>query len=64
MQCQRCFRGDEAHHRVLTDTIDLAVCETCAEEARRLGLATEVLRPFEYVPDDYKLAVRIRDRAR
>ena len=64
MQCQRCLRGEEAHHRVKSETMDIAVCDTCAEEARRLGLATKVFYGFEHVPDGDKLPARIRDRAR
>jgi hypothetical protein len=55
MQCQRCLRGEEAHHRVKSEMMDIAVCDTCAWEARRLGLATEVFHAFEYVPDGYKI---------
>jgi len=64
MRCQRCLKGDEAHHRVHSETLDMAVCDTCADEARGLGLATEVLNAFEYASDDNELSARIRDRAR
>ena len=43
MKCQRCFRGEEAKYRVYTDIIDMKVCVACAEEARKLGIAVEVL---------------------
>ena len=43
MKCQRCFRGEEAKYRVYTDIIDMKVCAACAEEARKLGIAVEVL---------------------
>jgi hypothetical protein len=43
MECQRCLLGKEAKYRVYTDLIDMKVCETCAEEARRLGIAVEAL---------------------
>jgi hypothetical protein len=35
--------GKEAKYRVYSDLIDMKVCETCADEARRLGIAVEVL---------------------
>ncbi len=43
MECQRCLTGKEAKYRVYTDLIDMKVCEACADEARRLGIAVEVL---------------------
>lgn len=43
MECQRCLTGKEAKYRVYTDMIDMKVCEVCADEARKLGLAVEVL---------------------
>ena len=43
MECQRCLTGKEAKYRVYTDIIDMKVCATCAEEARRLGIAVEPL---------------------
>ena len=43
MECQRCLLGKEAKYRVYTDLIDMKVCETCADEARRLGIAVEAL---------------------
>jgi hypothetical protein len=43
MECQRCLLGKEAKYRVYTDIIDMKVCETCADEARRLGIAVEPL---------------------
>ena len=42
MTCQRCQTAD-AHFRVFTDTMDIEVCFSCAEEARRLNIATEDL---------------------
>jgi protein-arginine kinase activator protein McsA len=42
MKCQRCLSGEAAYH-VHTDTIDMKVCAACAAEARRLGIAVEVL---------------------
>ena len=47
MKCQRCVRGEEAKYRVYTDAIELEVCAACAEEARKLGIAVEVLDPGE-----------------
>ena len=43
MKCQRCLRGEEATYRVYTDVIDMKVCAACADEARELGIAVEVL---------------------
>ena len=43
MKCQRCMSGQEATYRVRSDVIDMEVCAACADEARRLGLAVEVL---------------------
>ena len=43
MECQRCLTGKEAKYRVHTDIIDMKVCEVCADEARKLGIAVEVL---------------------
>jgi hypothetical protein len=43
MECQRCSTGKEAKYRVYTDVIDMKVCAAYADEARRLGIAVEVL---------------------
>lgn len=43
MKCQRCLRDEEATYRVHSDLIDMKVCAACADEARRLGIAVEVL---------------------
>jgi hypothetical protein len=43
MECQRCSTGKEAKYRVYTDVINMKVCAACAEEARKLGIAVEVL---------------------
>jgi hypothetical protein len=43
MECQRCLTGKEAKYRVYTDIIDMKVCETCADAARKLGIAVEAL---------------------
>ena len=42
MNCQRCLSGEVAY-RVHTDAIDMKVCAACGAEARRLGIAVEVL---------------------
>ena len=47
MDCQRCLTGKEAKYRVYTDIIDMKVCAACADEARRLGIAVEVLDSAE-----------------
>jgi hypothetical protein len=46
MKCQRCLRS-EAAYRVHSDAIDMKVCAACADEAKRLGIAVEVLGPAE-----------------
>ena len=43
MECQRCLTGKEAKYRVYTESMEMKVCVTCAEEARRLGIAVEPL---------------------
>jgi hypothetical protein len=43
MECQRCLTGKQAKYRVYTDIMDMKVCEACADEARKLGIAVEVL---------------------
>lgn len=43
MKCERCLRGEEAKFRVRSDIIDMKVCAACADEARKLGIAVEVL---------------------
>ena len=43
MECQRCLLGKEAKYRVYTESMEMKVCVTCAEEARRLGIAVEPL---------------------
>ncbi|MFQ5850079.1 MAG: hypothetical protein ACE5JU_05755 [Candidatus Binatia bacterium] len=42
MNCQRCL-ADEARYRVYSDAIDIRVCTSCAEEARELEIAVEIL---------------------
>ena len=43
MKCQRCCGREEAVYRVRSDVIDMKVCAACADEARRLRIAVEVL---------------------
>ena len=43
MKCQRCCGREEATYRVRSDVIDMKVCASCADEARTLGIAVEVL---------------------
>jgi hypothetical protein len=43
MECERCFTGDEARYRAYTDIIDIKVCSACADKARNIGIAVEVL---------------------
>lgn len=43
MECERCFIGEEARYRVYTDIIDMKVCSVCADKARKIGIAVEVL---------------------
>jgi hypothetical protein len=43
MNCQRCCKLEEAIYRVHSDLIDMNVCAVCADEARRLGIAVEIL---------------------
>jgi len=43
MKCERCLRDEQATYQVHSDLIDMKVCAACAAEARRLGIAVEVL---------------------
>ena len=43
MECQRCLLGKEAEYRVYTEAMEMKVCATCAQEARRLGITVEPL---------------------
>lgn len=43
MKCERCSRGEDATHRVYTDAMEIKVCAACAAEAKKLGIAVEVL---------------------
>jgi len=64
MKCQRCFRGEEAKYRVYTDIIDMKVCSACAEEARKLGIAVEVLEGEEEKNNEPKGNPNLRIAAR
>ncbi len=44
MNCKRC-RDNRAEYRARTDKMNIEVCEACAREARRLGIAVQVLQP-------------------
>ena len=45
MKCERCLSpsGEEATYRAYTKVMNMKVCGTCAEEARRLGIAVVIL---------------------
>ena len=43
MKCERCLSDQEAYFRVQTDVLDMLVCTSCADEARKIGLPVEVL---------------------
>jgi hypothetical protein len=43
MNCQRCGNDKEAEFRVVSDVMDNEVCADCAREARRFGMALQVL---------------------
>ena len=47
MKCQRCTSGPGATYRVYSDAMEIKVCAACAAEAKRLGLAIELLHPGE-----------------
>jgi len=42
-RCERCLNSEGAQYRVYTDAIDMKVCQSCAEEARRIGMKVELL---------------------
>jgi hypothetical protein len=48
MKCERCSR-DQATYRVYSETINMKVCRACAEEARRLGIAVELLHSSQRI---------------
>jgi hypothetical protein len=55
MKCERCWRGEEAKFRVHTDIIDIRVCAACADEARELGIAVDVLNLNDEAKSDFAL---------
>ena len=61
MNCQRCSRREEASYRVRSDLIDMKVCAACADEARRLGLAVEVLGAGGRKGNEEKSEPKLRD---
>ena len=38
MLCQRCLNDEEALYRVYSDIMDIVVCPSCADDARRLEI--------------------------
>lgn len=44
MNCKRCI-DNPAEYRARTDKMNIEVCDACAREARRLGIAVEILQP-------------------
>jgi hypothetical protein len=61
MKCQRCLSGEEATYRVRSDVIEMSVCAACATEARRLGLAVEILGGGERKGNGEKKNPELRD---
>jgi hypothetical protein len=61
MKCERCWRGDEAKFRVHTDIIDMKVCAACADQARTLGIAVDVLNRREARNDQGKSEFAVCD---
>ena len=61
MKCQRCCRREEATYRVRSDLIDMKVCAGCADEARRLGIAVDVLDAGERKANGKKSEPELRD---
>jgi hypothetical protein len=61
MKCQRCCGHEEATYRVRSDVIDMKVCAACADEARRLGIAVEVLDGEERKGNGEKSKLEHRD---
>lgn len=52
MQCERCRSGAEAISRARSDILDMLVCAVCADEARMIGIAVEVLDNKNGPPPD------------
>ena len=61
MKCQRGCGREEATYRVRSDVIDMKVCAACADEARRLGIAVEVLSGEERKGNGEKSKFELRD---
>jgi hypothetical protein len=61
MKCERCCGREEAVYRVRSDVIDLKVCAACGDEARRLGIAVEVLDGEERKGNREKSELELRD---
>jgi hypothetical protein len=61
MKCQRCCGREEAVYRVRSDVIDMKVCAACADEARRIGIAVEVLGGEERKGNREKIELELRD---
>ena len=38
MLCQRCLNEEEAFYRAYSDIMDIVVCPSCADDARRLEI--------------------------
>ena len=55
MKCQRCCGREEA------TVIDMKLCAACAAEARRLGIAVEVLSGGERKGNGEKSELEVRD---
>jgi hypothetical protein len=51
MNCRRCLKR-ESRQRAVTDLMDIAVCNTCAEDARKLGITVQPLAPNRSAPKD------------
>jgi len=62
MQCQRCLKNEEAHYRVRSDSMNMAVCDTCADEARQLGLAVHAYRVFDSEKEGSSPEAKIADQ--
>jgi hypothetical protein len=61
MKCQRCYGREDAAYRVHGDVIDMKVCAACADEARRLGIAVELLGAGGRKGDGEKSELERRD---
>lgn len=50
MYCERCGQR-KASYRAYSDILNIEVCDACAAEARRLGIAVQI-RSSEQVSDE------------